>query len=132
MNQQTWLERQIEALSEADETSINISCIPTDSTLRHLTSIQAELTRLQALEQRTLAMPATERGTSKFDFAAYNRGTQEDRLRIIQDAWNASTDDHQKAFFEGIMFADSVGLEEHPEWFGHGCACDTCLSYGEA
>jgi hypothetical protein len=66
-----------------------------------------------------------------YDFAAYSKGTKTERLRIIQDACLASKDDRQKAFFEGMMFADSVGLDEHPDWFQFGCACDTCMSYGE-
>lgn len=64
-----------------------------------------------------------------YDFAAYLKGTQEQKLRIIQDARMASTEDHQKAFFEGMIFALSVGLHEHPEWLQFGCACDTCISY---
>lgn len=72
-----------------------------------------------------------DRATSDYDFAAYQQGTKEERLRIIQDVRMKSTEDHQKAFYEGMMFADSVGLENHPKWFDFGCACDTCLSYGE-
>lgn len=66
-----------------------------------------------------------------YDFQAYANGSQEERLKIIQEARQASTDEHQKAFYDGMMFADSVGMEEHPEWFEYGCACDSCLSYGE-
>lgn len=73
----------------------------------------------------------TELDRSDYDLAAYLKGTKEERLKIIQVARLASREPRQQAFLEGIMFADSVGLDEHPEWFQFGCACDTCLSYGD-
>lgn len=60
-------------------------------------------------------------------WASYIESTQSERIMLIQEDWKNSTDDRQKAFFEGRALEASVGLESHPDGFNLGCACDECM-----
>jgi hypothetical protein len=64
------------------------------------------------------------------NFADYETKTAEERLRLLQEHWEAATDQEGRAFFEGRMLEATIGLDDHPEWYGHGCLCHECLTCG--
>jgi hypothetical protein len=60
---------------------------------------------------------------------AYSGLLANNRLRELVSLWKSAKTDREKAFIEGRMLEATVDLEEHPEWFGHGCLCALCRSY---
>ena len=64
-------------------------------------------------------------------WAGYADKSPEERLSVLHDAWNESTDLSQRRFFEGRMLEITVDMAEHPEWFDGGCVCALCCSYGD-
>lgn len=63
-------------------------------------------------------------------FEGYEDKSTGDRLKVLVSQWEQSEDDRQRGFFEGRMMEATIGMEEHPEWFQHGCSCNECLSCG--
>jgi hypothetical protein len=63
-------------------------------------------------------------------FQGYEDKSAEDRLRVLQTCWERADNDEQRNFLSGRMLEATVGMEEHPEWFEHGCLCQECMTCG--
>lgn len=67
------------------------------------------------------------------EWRAYLAAAPLERLMILQNEWSVLGNDpktrQQRTFLEGWMLELTIGMPEHPEWFGHNCLCDLCRSY---
>lgn len=65
------------------------------------------------------------------DLVVYSNAPAVDKLMWLQKEWREADSKHHRSFLEGRMMELTIGLEQHPEGFEHGCLCDLCCSYGE-
>lgn len=69
---------------------------------------------------------------SSYDLGAYLEADDEGRLRMLVEAYGNAESDRQRAFYEGQMMGITIDMDQHPEWFQHGCLCAECRSYGDS
>jgi hypothetical protein len=63
------------------------------------------------------------------DWIKYLKACRPQKLLMLQAEWEKETNSNARSFLEGRMLELSIGLNEHPEGFEHGCLCDLCCSY---